>query len=83
MFASLNEQTKIDDATAESSPQRLTKWVVVAFVTVAVRFMARFRPFPNRRIGLVWKPEHPNLLHFRCLGIQHLWQFHLMSAKNG
>jgi uncharacterized protein involved in exopolysaccharide biosynthesis len=36
MFASLDEQMKVDDATAESSRQRLTKWVVVAFVAVVV-----------------------------------------------
>jgi hypothetical protein len=36
MFASLDEQMKVDDATAESSRQRLTKWAVVTFVAVVV-----------------------------------------------
>jgi len=36
MFASLEEQMKVDDATAESSQQRMTKWAVIAFVAVAV-----------------------------------------------
>ena len=36
MFSSLDEQMKVDDATAESSRQRLTKWVAVAFVAVVV-----------------------------------------------
>ena len=36
MFASLEEQMKVDDATAESSGQRMTKWGVIAFVAVVV-----------------------------------------------
>jgi len=36
MFASLEEQMKIDDATAASARQRVTKWAVVAFVAVLV-----------------------------------------------
>jgi hypothetical protein len=36
MFASLDEQMKVDDATSESSRQRLMKWVVIAFVAVVV-----------------------------------------------
>ncbi len=36
MFASLEEQMKVDDATAASPRQRVTKWAVIAFVAVAV-----------------------------------------------
>ena len=36
MFASLDEQMKVDDAAAESSRQRLTKWAGIAFVAVVV-----------------------------------------------
>ena len=36
MFASLEEQMKVDDATAASPRQRMTKWAVIAFVAVAV-----------------------------------------------
>ena len=36
MFASLDEQMRRDDATAASPRQRVTKWVVVAFVAVVV-----------------------------------------------
>jgi hypothetical protein len=36
MFDSLAEQMKHDDATAASPRQRMTKWVVIAFVAVAV-----------------------------------------------
>lgn len=36
MFDSLDEQMKHDDATAASPRQRITKWVAIAFVAVAV-----------------------------------------------
>ena len=36
MFASLDEQMKVDDATAASPRQRMTKWAVIAFVAVVV-----------------------------------------------
>jgi hypothetical protein len=36
MFRNLDEQMKVDDATAESSRQRLTKWAVITLVAVAV-----------------------------------------------
>lgn len=36
MFASLDEQMKHDDATAASTPQRMTKWAVIVFVAVVV-----------------------------------------------
>ena len=36
MFASLEEQMKVDDATAASPGQRVTKWAVIAFVAVVV-----------------------------------------------
>jgi hypothetical protein len=36
MFASLDEQMKVDDATAESPRQRLSKWAVIALVAVVV-----------------------------------------------
>ena len=36
MFASLEEQMKVDDATAASPRQRVTKWVVIAFVAIVV-----------------------------------------------
>jgi hypothetical protein len=36
MFNSLDEQMKHDDATTASPRQRMTKWVVIAFVAVAV-----------------------------------------------
>lgn len=36
MFASLEEQMKVDDATATSSRQRVTKWAVIAFIAVVV-----------------------------------------------
>ncbi len=36
MFASLDEQMKIDDATAATPRQRITKWAATAFVAVVV-----------------------------------------------
>lgn len=36
MFASLEEQMKVDDATAASPRQRMTKWAATAFVAVVV-----------------------------------------------
>ena len=36
MFASLEEQMKVDDATTASPRQRLTKWAAIAFVAVVV-----------------------------------------------
>jgi len=36
MFASLEEQMKVDDATAASPRQRVTKSAVIAFVAVVV-----------------------------------------------
>jgi hypothetical protein len=36
MFASLEEQMKVDDATTASTRQRLTKWAAIAFVAIAV-----------------------------------------------
>lgn len=36
MFASLEEQMKVDDATTASPRERLTKWAVIAFVAVVV-----------------------------------------------
>jgi hypothetical protein len=36
MFDSLEEKMKHDDATAASLRQRITKWVVIAIVAVAV-----------------------------------------------
>jgi hypothetical protein len=36
MFATLEDQMKVDDATATSPRQRVTKWAVIAFVAVAV-----------------------------------------------
>jgi hypothetical protein len=36
MFASLEEQMKVDDATAASPRQRVTKWAVIGVVAVVV-----------------------------------------------
>ena len=52
MFASLEEQRKVDDATTASPRQRMTKWAVIAFVADSVGCTTRSKRLPDQRLRL-------------------------------